>query len=343
MSQIQELISGDQNLYNPLFCDLLTTTSTDGFVTCDNCDFGNQTKFGASITKSNASECLKACNSEPHCTSYRFDNSKNKDNCDQYISFPSSINKNVNNINSGYSTTKFKYNYETLNPSQKNNVKQKCMSQYLNNTAQPGKDIDLSKCFTISSDYRSGGQYHPYSNWACMTRGHCGRSWTEPTINDTVLHFDEKCIYDTYKANGIDVGLKNTSIYIDNPDHQEYTRSTRDQTIDNYQQSYKTYTDSQHQITDINNRLSSDDRDFPGYNNTVNTNNSSLQTNYNNSIKGYGDNLKVRTKDIVDKIGIIENFDNENNIMMCSNNIKMLVLLVILLLLFAIIFLIRKK
>jgi hypothetical protein len=183
------LTDGNNQLYNPIFCDLFPTNN--GFNTCQNCNFDNLTLW-EEIHKNNEQECLTDCDKDERCTSYSFDNSKNDKNCSKYRSFPSSINNNVQNINSGYSL-KYGFDYRNLNSSRQDNVKTKCANQYLNNIFTPDKNINLNKCLEIKDV--NDDLYKE--------------------IKNTEFRIDPKCLYNQYKENGINPPIISVDNYYD--------------------------------------------------------------------------------------------------------------------------------
>lgn len=221
-SQISTLYSKDENtfnsLYNNIYCNLKQTDN--GFMKCNNCNYGVQTILNSSSQK-NENDCLSKCNSTPQCTSYNYNILNNT--CTLNASFPTYIDENVNNINSGYSLSKFGYNYSNLNNIQKSIIQKNCASQYLNNYFLSGKDIDLLPCLTIDSS----------------------KNLTDPTNFLT----DAECVYNIYTKNGLKTAPSiSNNTYIDN----DSILATSDPTIDNYKSIYKKYIDGQVAVTNLN-------------------------------------------------------------------------------------------
>ena len=183
------LIDGNNQLYNPIFCDLFPTNN--GFNTCQNCNFDNLTLWEEKH-KNNEQECLNDCDKDERCTSYSFNNSKDGINCSKYISFPSNINRNVPNINSGYSL-KFGYDYNNLDNSRQENVKSKCANQYLNNVFTSDKNINLDKCLNIK-DVQDN-----------LFQG----------LKNTEFNVNPECLFHRYKENGINPVVLSEDSYYD--------------------------------------------------------------------------------------------------------------------------------
>ena len=70
MSQ-EVLISGNNQLYNPLFCNLFSTNN--GFITCDNCTLSGPSNVSNTSNQGSDQACLNACKANNYCTSYNFD------------------------------------------------------------------------------------------------------------------------------------------------------------------------------------------------------------------------------------------------------------------------------
>ena len=154
------LNNGDEQLYNPIYCNLLSLN--DGYFQCNNCSFDNSA--GGTIAKYNPNDlynnssydskgeqnCLSDCEKDQRCTAYTYDISSNVP-CQLYTGIPHHINYNSNNKNSGYyigynkNKPGLNFNYTTLNDTQKNNIRKKCANQYLNNNYSKNiLNLDLS-------------------------------------------------------------------------------------------------------------------------------------------------------------------------------------------------------
>ena len=203
-------------LYNNIYCDL--QPSDNGFIKCTNCNYGEQIVSNTSSQKSEH-DCLKLCDKTQQCTSYNYNILDNT--CILNSSFPTHIEKNINNINSGYSISKFGYDYTNLNNAQKEVVKQKCATQYLNNHFLLGSNIDLSPCLTIN---------------------------TSNSTDPTTFSAEPSCIYNIFTKNNI----KTAPINNNNTYTETNISPTSDTTIDNYKSLYKNYIDNQVAVTNLN-------------------------------------------------------------------------------------------
>jgi hypothetical protein len=223
------LVKGHSQLYNEIFCDLYNSSnggnSANGFIKCQDCNFGDDTIVYKTTTENSDQGCLNACSNSSRCTSYSYDFSKSKDNCSQYISFPNDRYTGVKNINSGYNVSKFNYKFSDLSDEQKRNLAVKCSDQYLNNIFLPNKNIDLVEC--INPDNDNVGNF-------------------------TMLNTDPKCVYNLYKSNGLNPEIENRINYISNP---VLKISQGDEVIDNHYQTYKSFLENQVGNSNINNLL----------------------------------------------------------------------------------------
>jgi hypothetical protein len=280
-------------------------------------------------TQNGEQNCLNDCNNDPLCTSYSYDFSKNSNNCTKYINFPTSINNNVSNTNSGYSLNKYGYDYTNLDTSKQQNIQKKCANQYLNNTYAPNSSVDLTNCLTINNN-------GPLVNTGSSIFG-SGSNYGQ-NVQSTQLTLDPQCVFEAYKGSGLNPTIVNNSIY---NDVVQYTIPTPDSTIDNYQRTYKNYGDEQTQVSNINNDSSSTDINYTDYNNTVRSNTNSLKNDFTTSISNMKNIQADVNKYILNNLDVKENFENNNQIY--SNSIKFLVFIIILVLLIIILFYIFKK
>jgi hypothetical protein len=303
------LTFGFNNLYNPIFCNLFNTNN--GFMQLSNSNFGNNmtTDPNFSVTKQNSEDlCLNKCKNDKWCTSYSYDTNSGK--CTEYLNFPTEIVSNLNGVNSGYNLNQV-LDYNTLSTDQKNNVKNKCINQYLNNTYTPNKkEVNFLNCLNIQNQDSS----------------------------TTNLNIDAQCTYNIYKSLGIDVTTKDNSTYIDDP---AYTNSKRDPVIDNYKKMFDNYNIGQNSISNINNMLKPSDSENKDYNNMIRDTNDTLYNQYTQSIRDKTDSMNNYSDDIKKKIGI-ENFENENKSNLYKNIAKFIILFIIILLIWYIIIMISK-
>lgn len=216
------LNTGFTQLYNEIFCNLFQTNN--GFIQCKKCNFGEQAVYNQS-TQASEQNCLNACNNEPRCTSYTYDNNAKTNNCTQYITFPHQRYETQSNVNSGYNVRKFKYDFNKLSEIQKKNVAIKCSDQFLNQYFIPNKNIDLKSCIKNSE--------------------------TSNLIN---INVDPECIYNIYQKNGLNPAIVNQSNYNNN---NKIMGGKSDRIIDAYQNTYNEFILKQVQNSNINNKLSS--------------------------------------------------------------------------------------
>ena len=303
------LNTGYNELYNQIFCDLFTTNS--GFNQCQNCNYGNNQEVYSTTTKVGEQNCLIACQNESRCTSYSYDTTASSNNCKQYSTFPSEILNGVNGTNSGYSLGKYSYDYPNLSSSQKSNVQEKCIAQYLNNYFTPQNQIDVTSCLK-----------------------------TNTSGNNTNINADPACIYNTYLTNGLNPTIVNNSKYNDNKDYNLTYQS--DPTIDNYKASYSEYSNDLVKISNINNKLSYTlDQNDINYNNNVSDTNSNLYNQFEDSIKQKETQMGGILDDALE--GITEKFENQINNTNYINSGKLIALLIIILLIFFAIYTFKKK
>jgi len=211
--------SGYNQLYNQIFCDLFQTNN--GFNQCQNCNYGSSHSVYSKSKQVNEDSCLNTCQNEPSCTSYSYDTTTSNNNCTLYNSFPSVILSAGNGINSGYSLSKYGYDFNNLTNEQKSNVQKKCITQYFDNKYTPNKNIDVSSCLTINNDN-----------------------------NNTNINANPECIYNIYENNGLTLQTQDNSVYENNPNLNTSYQS--DPIIDEYNTYYKSYSDNLQKTLEMN-------------------------------------------------------------------------------------------
>ena len=300
---------GYNELYNQIFCDLFKTNS--GFNQCENCNYGQQQEVYNTSTKVGEQNCLTSCQNEKNCTSYSYDTTATQNNCKLFNTFPSVISNGVNGINSGYSLEKYTYNYSDLSVSQKSNVQEKCISQYLNNYFTPKNQINVASCLT-----------------------------TNTAENNTNINANPECIYNTYVDNGIKTNMVDNSKYDDDPKYNLTYQG--DPKIDNYKATYSEYSNDLVKISNINNKLSDNlNQNDIKYNNDVYNENNNLYNKFDNSIKQKEKEINGVLSDTLDDI--TEKFENQINNTTYINSGKLIILLIIILLIFFSIYIFKKK
>jgi hypothetical protein len=277
------LIQGRDNLYDPLFCNLIN--ETNGFYTCQDCEltYGSNPD-GTSIrtlSDSNSNgilDCQTRCQQDTACKAYSYSNLK----CKTYANIPSSINTNVPGTSSGY-LLDIPYDYNNIinDSSRAEEVKLRCANQYLNNVYNLN-NLDLIQSNTL-------------------------------TLNDNgdTTHFtiDPQTLYNLYNNNGLNnkTQVQRVVNHASNP-----IQTQSDSIIDSYKKQYDNYNSKQNQISDINNNLKSGDinTNTMNYLNKINSQNSTLGNNYSNNLKNKQTYLNNYTEKIIDTI---ENFENNNH------------------------------
>ena len=306
------LTSNFNNLYNPIFCNLFNTN--DGFMQVSNSTFGDNMTTDPNFSFSNQPsehKCLEKCKNDDWCTSYLFDTNgygKEPDgtqfNCIEYTSFPTTIVNNANGINAGYNLS-LKYPYNDLSSDQKNNVKLRCINEYLNNTYTPKHpEINFSNCLNIQDQDSS----------------------------TTNLNLDPKCIYNIYNNMGVKINTIDSALY-----NGGNLSPKSDPTIDNYGTLFANYTSNKNSLNNILTKLDSEDNEF---NNIFKDKNNRLYNEYINSIKDKSEKINSYSDDIEKRIGI-ENFENENNNNVYKNNAKFIILFIIILLIWYIVIIVK--
>lgn len=309
---------GFDQMYNQIFCNFMPTSSNN-FNNCSNCNYGDNMNINSQSTVSGGqSECELNCKNNSLCTSYSYNS--NNGNCTQYSNFPDEVYTGVNNIYSGYNLN-YSFDYNNLNESQQNNVKNKCTLQYTNRQFTPDKQIDLGKCLNYENGYNSS----------------------------TYLKYDPECVFNKYSENGVNLNIKKISeeaVYTSNND---YNQSVGDPELDKYQSKYDSYIQDKVQLSNINNVMSIQDPSYDsGYLDTVKQNNNIYGTNYIKSINNLMDPLKNISSKIKDKVQMINELEKsnegfENNISGIGHNfLRLLIFIVIISIIFTIIFNICK-
>ena len=117
------------NLFSSVFCNNISTNN--GFIQKANSTFNNLPVYKTQSTP-DENTCLNNCKIDPYCSSYNFKKNKSSSNCLLYNQVPSSVSNNDISINAGYKNN-YKYDFNNLNSSQKNIIRNDCINNYLNN------------------------------------------------------------------------------------------------------------------------------------------------------------------------------------------------------------------
>jgi hypothetical protein len=138
--------SPNNNLFSSIFCKNISTNN--GLIQKANSIFNNLPIYKTqSVTNENT--CLNNCNTDKYCSSYNFIKNASSSNCLLYNKVPSSITTNNNN-NIGYKNN-YKYDFNNLNTSQKNVVRNDCINNYLNNTYSTN-NLNYTSCYTLGNN-----------------------------------------------------------------------------------------------------------------------------------------------------------------------------------------------
>jgi hypothetical protein len=296
MADSNILTSSFNELYNEIYCGIFP--NNNGYKKCSNCNFGSLRVWGTP-TASGERDCQDKCTNDQRCTSYSFDTTKGSNNCTKYIDFPQQIVRNVPNVNSGYSLTKFGFNYNKLQPSEKINIQNKCANQYINNTFTPNnKNINLSSCLSINS---SGF--------------------------NTQLNMNPKCIYNTYTQNNLPVNTINNKSYINTINGIPVINKS-DPTIDQQSNLYSSYNNTKDNNVQLNSNLMGIiGQEFSESDENVAINNSNLYNNFESTLTNNSMITNANSM-ISSALGIKENFENQNK----KNNFMFIILIVFLIL-----------
>jgi len=308
------LNKGFNQLYTPIFCNFMKTNNN--FNICSNCNFGSELNINNQTKTNSENKCLKNCKNNNTCTSYSYNTANGE--CTEYSDFPTQIYTGVNNINSGYNLG-FSFDYNNLNQDQQNNIQEKCALQFTNNIFTPKNEIDLSSCLNMQN---TGGS----------------------AVN---LNYDPQCIYNKYKSNNINIGSYIDENYIMNDDS---LHSVSDPILDKYQTKYESYIKDKVQLSNLNNSMSNyDQTNAPNYFNNINENNNILGDQYLETINKEMNPLVELSKEITDKVHLINNlnnmnegFNNNNNSNIGNNFLKFIIFIIIIIIIFTIIYNICK-
>jgi hypothetical protein len=139
--------SPDNNLFSSVFCNIVPTNN--GFIQQANSTFNNLPVYKTETT-SDENTCLNNCKNDDYCTSYNFIKNNSSSNCLLYNQIPTSISNNDININIGYKNT-YNYNFDNLNSSQKNVIRNDCINYYLNNNYNT-TNLNYINCYSLGNN-----------------------------------------------------------------------------------------------------------------------------------------------------------------------------------------------
>ena len=121
--------SPNNNLFSSVFCKNISTNN--GFIQKENSTFNNLPVYKTESTP-DENTCLNNCKNDGYCSSYSFQKNTSSSNCLLYNQVPSSVSNNDITSNIGYKNN-YKYDFNNLNSSQKNVIRNDCINNYLNN------------------------------------------------------------------------------------------------------------------------------------------------------------------------------------------------------------------
>ena len=138
--------SANNNLFSSVFCKNVSTNN--GLIQKSNSTFNNLPVYKTQTTP-DENTCLNNCNTDKYCSSYNFIKNKSSSNCLLYNQVPTSITNN-NNSNIGYKNN-YKYDFNNLNTSQKNIVRNDCINNYLNDTYSTN-NLNYTPCYSLGNN-----------------------------------------------------------------------------------------------------------------------------------------------------------------------------------------------
>ena len=138
--------SPNNNLFSSVFCKNILTNN--GLIQKEKSTFNNLPVYKTQNTP-DENTCLNNCNADKYCSSYSFQNNNSSSNCLLYNQVPTSITNN-NNSNIGYKNN-YKYDFDNLNSSQKNVVRNDCINNYLNNTYDTN-NLNYTSCYSVENN-----------------------------------------------------------------------------------------------------------------------------------------------------------------------------------------------
>jgi hypothetical protein len=138
--------SPNNNLFSSVFCNVSTN---NGFIQKENSTFNNLPIYNTQNTP-DENTCLNNCKNDDYCSSYSFQKNNSSSNCLLYNQVPTSISNNDININIGYKNT-YNYNFDNLNSSQKNVIRNDCINYYLNNNYNT-TNLNYTNCYSLGNN-----------------------------------------------------------------------------------------------------------------------------------------------------------------------------------------------
>ena len=269
--------SANNNLYSSVFCKNISTNN--GFIQKSNSTFNNLPVYNTQTTP-DENTCLNNCNADKYCSSYSFQNNNSSSNCSLYNQLPTSIANN-NNINSGYKSN-YNYDFNNLNSSQKNVIRNDCINNYLNNNYDTN-NIDYSSYYSLGN-------------------------------NNSELNFNAESLANLYGPLG---KVQTKHVFTNNPDTDKINATTN-QELNNFSNNYTGYL--QTQIGTINS--SNENNIDSYYNEEINHKTNIQSSNAKNNLlqkKNINTDLINKSINGSENNNITENFGNNNE---SNNNDK---------------------
>ena len=139
--------ANSNNIFSSVFCKNISTNN--GIIQKENSTFNNLPVYKTESTP-DENTCLNNCKNDGYCSSYSFKKNTSSSNCLLYNQVPTSIANNDITSNIGYKNT-YKYDFNNLNSSQKNVIRNDCINNYLNNNYDTN-NIDYTSYYTLANN-----------------------------------------------------------------------------------------------------------------------------------------------------------------------------------------------
>ncbi len=288
------------NFNNDMYYDIFCPYSN--YKNFDNTTF-NKIDTIESKTVSNLEECKLNCTSNNSCTSFTYN--KNNKNCTLYKGYPSSLNTKQNSYHSGIKTD-LKYNYNSLNSTQKKNVQKFCINKRFQSAFGENK-LDIRDCFNQIKNNK-GNDY---------------------------IDLNAQCVWS--KVNSFGKGkILNESERIDK---NKIGKTISSKSMDKYQGDYTNYLVNLQNYFDINKKLEADDNKFNRFNTENSIKIEEIKKELTDTAEG---NILLSQIPKAEKAVLIgsdkEGFENKNMLKKISNKKEICLILILLLIIIFIIY-----
>jgi hypothetical protein len=201
--------ANNNNMFSSVFCNNISTNN--GFIQKENSTFNNLAVYKTESTP-DENTCLNNCKNDGYCSSYNFKKNNSSSNCLLYNQVPSSVSNNDISSNVGYKNN-YNYDFNNLNSSQKNVIRNDCINNYLNDNYDTN-NLNYTSYFSLAN-------------------------------NNSQINFNPQYLANLYEPLG-KVKIKKNFTNIDN----NLIDSTTDQELNNFANNYNGYL--QKQIASIN-------------------------------------------------------------------------------------------